>query len=78
MPDIFPNGCDEQAVVQPIGELYYRLGGTYRGKIMNLSQFYHMLDLVGEWNSAYGPAGFAQHQFLVPPDALEEFKAIIR
>jgi decaprenylphospho-beta-D-ribofuranose 2-oxidase len=61
-----------------IGEVYYRLGGNYAGKIQNLSQFYHMLDLVSGWNNAYGPTGFAQHQFLVPPHALEEFKAIIR
>ncbi len=61
-----------------IGEVWYRLGGNYRGKIQNLTQFYHPLDMVGEWNRAYGPAGFAQYQFLVPPDAVEEFKGIIR
>lgn len=78
VPDIFPISAMNKLSFSAIGEVYYRLGGTYSGKIMNLSQFYHMLDLVSGWNNAYGPAGFAQHQFLVPPDALDEFKAIIR
>ncbi|BBZ78275.1 putative oxidoreductase [Mycolicibacterium anyangense] len=78
VPDIFPISAMNKLSFSAIGEVYYRLGGTYQGKIMNLSQFYHMLDLVSGWNNAYGPAGFAQHQFLVPPDALDEFKNIIR
>ncbi len=78
VPDIFPVSAMNKLSFTAIGEVYYRLGGTYSGKIMNLSQFYHMLDLVSGWNNAYGPKGFAQHQFLVPPDALDEFKAIIR
>ncbi|MDT5197298.1 MAG: decaprenylphospho-beta-D-ribofuranose 2-oxidase [Mycobacterium sp.] len=78
VPNIFPISAMNKVSFSMIGEVYYRLGGTYHDKIMNLSQFYHMLDLVSGWNNAYGPAGFAQHQFLVPPDALDEFKAIIR
>jgi decaprenylphospho-beta-D-ribofuranose 2-oxidase len=78
VPNLFPISAMNKLSFMAIGEVYYRLGGTYTGKIMNLSQFYHMLDLVGGWNNAYGPAGFAQHQFLIPPNALDEFKAIIR
>ena len=78
VPNIFPVSAMNKLSFMAIGEVYYRLGGTYSGKIQNLSQFYHMLDLVSGWNNAYGPTGFAQHQFLVPPDALDEFKAIIR
>ncbi len=78
VPDIFPVSVMNKLSFMAIGEVYYRLGGTYTGKIMNLSQFYHILDLVSGWNNAYGPTGFAQHQFLVPPDAMDEFKAIIR
>lgn len=78
VPDIFPISAMNKLSFMAIGEVYYRLGGNYSGKIQNLSQFYHMLDLVSGWNNAYGPTGFAQHQFLVPPDAMDEFKAIIR
>ena len=77
LPDVFPNGLANKLTFGPIGELWYRKSGTYRGKVQNLTQFYHPLDMFGEWNRAYGPAGFAQYQFVVPTDAVEEFKAII-
>src|SRR6201987_3029306 len=76
-PDIFPNGMTGKYTFVPIGELWYRKSGTYRGKIQNLTQFYHPLDMFGEWNRAYGPAGFGQYQFVVPTDAVDEVKAII-
>jgi len=77
VPDVFPNGLMNKLTLSTIGELYYRRGGHYRGKVQNLTQFYHPLDLLGEWNRGYGPAGFAQYQFLVPLSAVEEFKQII-
>lgn len=76
-PDIFPNGLANKYTFGPIGELWYRKSGTYRGKIQNLTQFYHPLDMLGEWNRAYGPAGFTQYQFVVPTEAVDEFKRII-
>jgi decaprenylphospho-beta-D-ribofuranose 2-oxidase len=77
-PDIFPNGLANKVTFSLVGEAYYRMGGTSRNKIKNLTQFYHMLDLFGEWNRAMGPAGFLQYQTLVPMDAVEPFKQIIR
>ena len=76
-PDIFPNGLANKYTFVPIGELWYRKSGTYRGKIQNLTQFYHPLDMFGEWNRGYGKAGFAQYQFVVPTSAVDEFKNII-
>ena len=72
-----PQRPGEQVHLLPIGELWYRKTGTYRGKVQNLTQFYHPLDLFGEWNRAYGSEGFLQYQFVVPPEAVEEFKRII-
>ncbi|MFV4153416.1 hypothetical protein ACNJQG_21200, partial [Mycobacterium tuberculosis] len=40
------------------------------GKVQNLTQFYHPLDMFGEWNRAYGPAGFLQYQFVIPTEAV--------
>jgi decaprenylphospho-beta-D-ribofuranose 2-oxidase len=77
-PDIFPSGLGNKLIFGTATELWYRKGGTYRGKAQNLTQFYHPLDMVGEWNRAYGPAGFGQYQFVVPTNAVEEFKGIIR
>jgi decaprenylphospho-beta-D-ribofuranose 2-oxidase len=78
IPDIVPNGIlVGKYTFGPIGELWYRKSGTYRNKVQNLTQFYHPLDMFGEWNRAYGPAGFGQYQFVVPTEAVEEFKKII-
>lgn len=77
-PDIFPNGLANKFNFSLIGELWFRKSGTYRGKVQNLTQFYHPLDMFGEWNRAYGSSGFLQYQFVVPPEAVDEFKAIIR
>jgi decaprenylphospho-beta-D-ribofuranose 2-oxidase len=77
MPDIFPNGLGNKYTFGPLTEAWYRLGKTYRGKAQNLTQFYHPLDMVGEWNRAYGTVGFAQYQFVVPVEAVEEFKGIM-
>src|ERR1700751_3315009 len=58
LPDVFPNGLANKYTFGPIGEVWYRKSGTYRGTIQNLTQFYHPLDMFGEWNRAYGAAGF--------------------
>ncbi|TXH19083.1 MAG: FAD-binding oxidoreductase [Mycobacterium sp.] len=76
-PDIFPNGLGNKFIFGAMTELWYRKSGSYRGKAQNLTQFYHPLDMVGEWNRAYGSAGFGQYQFVVPTEAVDEFKAIM-
>lgn len=77
VPPIFPSFAANKYTLGMVGEAYYAMGGNYTGKIMNLTQFYHMLDVVSEWNRAYGPAGFIQYQFVLPPEALDEFTKII-
>jgi decaprenylphospho-beta-D-ribofuranose 2-oxidase len=77
LPDIVPNGLANKYTFGPIGELWYRKSGSYHGKVQNLTQFYHPLDMFGEWNRAYGPAGFGQYQFVVPTEAVDAFKSII-
>ncbi|HJC29089.1 MAG TPA: FAD-binding oxidoreductase [Candidatus Dietzia intestinipullorum] len=77
-PDVFPNGLANKFTFMPIGEIYYRMGGTSRNKIKTLPQFYHILDLFSEWNRAYGSNGFLQYQFNVPRSEVDAFKEILR
>jgi decaprenylphospho-beta-D-ribofuranose 2-oxidase len=77
LPDVFPNGLANKYTFGPIGEIWYRKSGTYRGKAQSLTAFYHPLDMMGEWNRGYGSNGFLQYQFVVPPESVEEFKRII-
>ena len=65
------------AGIAALGTAWYAKSGNYTDKIQTLTGFYHPLDMFSEWNRAYGPAGFLQYQFVVPPSAVEEFKAII-
>ena len=77
LPDVFPNGLANKLTFGALGELWFQKSGNYRNKVQNLTQFYHPLDLFGEWNRAYGSKGFLQYQFLVPVEAVDEFKKII-
>jgi decaprenylphospho-beta-D-ribofuranose 2-oxidase len=77
-PDVFPNGLANKFTFGTLTNLWYKLGKTYRGKVQNLTQFYHPLDMIGEWNRAYGSNGFLQYQFIVPPEAVDEFQRIIQ
>ncbi|AIT60059.1 FAD-binding oxidoreductase [Corynebacterium doosanense] len=78
VPDIFPSWTMNKLTLGTIGELYYAMGAPARNQVKNLTQFYQPLDLIGEWNRGYGSAGFLQYQFVVPMDAVEPFKDIIK
>lgn len=67
VPDIFPNGMVNNLTSRVAAEAAYRVYPKQaRGRIQNLTQFYHPLDLLGEWNRAYGRRGFMQYQFSMP------------
>ena len=78
VPDIFPSFTMNKLSMIAIGELWWLKSGTYKNKVQNLTQFYQPLDLIGEWNRGYGSRGFLQYQFVVPREAVEPFKEIIR
>ena len=77
VPDIFPSWTMNKLTLSAIGEAYYMMGSPSKNDILNLTQFYQPLDLIGKWNRGYGKAGFLQYQFVVPTDAVEPFKDII-
>ena len=66
-PDAFPNGLANRATLRAFSELWYRKAPRrQRGAIQNITAFYQVLDLFGDWNRVYGSRGFLQYQFLVP------------
>ncbi|MEA5052908.1 MAG: FAD-binding oxidoreductase, partial [Propionicimonas sp.] len=77
LPDVFPNGLANKLSFTALGSLWYAKSGSYTGKAQSLTGFYHPLDMFGDWNRAYGSHGFLQYQFVVPPEAVAEFKEII-
>ncbi len=78
VPDIFPSFTMNKLSMIAIGELWWLKSGKYRNQVQNLTQFYQPLDLIGEWNRGYGKKGFLQYQFVVPTEAVEPFKQIVR
>ena len=78
VPDIFPSWTMNKLTLSAIGEAYYMMGSPSKNDILNLTQFYQPLDLIGEWNRGYGSKGFLQYQFVVPREAVEPFKEIVR
>ncbi|QKT14062.1 FAD-binding protein [Rhodococcus sp. W8901] len=79
VPDVFPNGMVNRFTVRIAAEAAYRVYPKHgRGTIQNLTQFYHPLDLLGEWNRAYGREGFMQYQFSIPFGAEQQLADIVR
>ncbi|MDG3012926.1 FAD-binding oxidoreductase [Rhodococcus sp. D2-41] len=67
VPDVFPSGMVNGVTCRIAAQAAYRVYPKHsRGKIENLTQFYHPLDLLGEWNRAYGNRGFLQYQLSMP------------
>jgi decaprenylphospho-beta-D-ribofuranose 2-oxidase len=77
LPDVFPNGLANKLTFSVLGTAWYLKGGDRQGRVQSLTGFYHPLDLVGDWNRAYGTKGFLQYQFVVPPAAVAEFTSLV-
>lgn len=79
LPDLFPNGLANKITFGTISKVwYYRTPRRGRDQIQNLTAFYHPLDMIGEWNRAYGSRGFLQYQCLLPFDRDDQLRAIVR
>jgi decaprenylphospho-beta-D-ribofuranose 2-oxidase len=77
-PNVFPNGLANRAIFSALTETWYRKAPKRRrGEVQNLTTFYHPLDMIGEWNRAYGSRGFLQYQFVVPLGAQDSFRRIV-
>jgi decaprenylphospho-beta-D-ribofuranose 2-oxidase len=64
--------------VRAFNELWYRKSPRAHRGLESITGFFHPLDMVGEWNRLYGAPGFLQYQFVVPFDAVDMLRAIVR
>jgi len=77
-PDIFPSGLANRLTLRAFSSLWYRKAPRrQRGAIQNITAFYQVLDLFGDWNRVYGGRGFLQYQFAVPHEGLDALREIV-
>ena len=75
IPEIFPNRVINKATAKAFSTAWYYKAPQHRvGEVQNITQFFHPLDIVAEWNRVYGPNGFLQYQFVVPFEAADTFR----
>jgi decaprenylphospho-beta-D-ribofuranose 2-oxidase len=72
VPRGFPRGVLRPALVRAYNRAHWAGTSRERGRPTTLMQAYFPLDVVDSWYRLYGPSGFYQYQFVVPPDAEEE------
>lgn len=77
-PDVFPSGLANRLTLKAFSTLWYRKAPRrQRGAIQNITAFYQVLDLFGDWNRVYGDRGFLQYQFAIPYDAQDALREIV-
>jgi decaprenylphospho-beta-D-ribofuranose 2-oxidase len=78
MPEIFPNRMINKATAKAFSTAWYYKAPQHRvGEMQNITQFFHPLDIVAEWNRVYGPHGFLQYQFVVPFSEADTFRRCV-
>jgi decaprenylphospho-beta-D-ribofuranose 2-oxidase len=78
VPDVFPNGLANRYTLRAFSEVWYRKAPKrQRGSVQNISTFYQVLDLFGDWNRLYGSRGFLQYQFVVPFGEEPTFRRVV-
>lgn len=72
VPDLVPSGLINKLFCRLFNEAWYRKAPAQRrDALMSIEQFFHPLDMVQDWNRAYGRRGFFQWQFAVPDESGE-------
>src|SRR5580692_6448425 len=66
-PAAFPPGLMNRYSIRLANEAWYRKAPKLReGELQTISQFFHPLDGIRNWNRVYGPGGFRQYQYVMP------------
>jgi FAD/FMN-containing dehydrogenase len=83
VPLVAPFSLINRATSRPLASAYNWLGSRSSSiSIVHYQPFFYPLDGIANWNRAYGPKGFFQHQSVLPVEAaasgLEELIAAVR
>ncbi len=66
-PGAFPPGLMNRHSIRLANAAWYAKAPRHREReLQTISQFFHPLDGIRNWNRVYGPGGFRQYQYVVP------------
>jgi len=66
-PGFFPPGLMNRHSIRLANAAWYAKAPRLReGELQTISQFFHPLDGIKNWNRVYGPGGFRQYQYVIP------------
>ncbi|HEY0935254.1 MAG TPA: FAD-binding oxidoreductase [Trebonia sp.] len=66
-PGIFPPGLMNRYSIRLANAAWYAKAPRHREhELQTISQFFHPLDGIRNWNRVYGPGGFRQYQYVMP------------
>jgi decaprenylphospho-beta-D-ribofuranose 2-oxidase len=66
-PSVFPPGLMNRYSIRLANTAWYLKAPKLREhELQTISQFFHPLDGIKNWNRVYGPAGFRQYQYVMP------------
>ncbi|MBW9216697.1 FAD-binding oxidoreductase [Mumia sp. zg.B53] len=78
VPSLVPSGLVNSATARAFNTAWYHRAPRHREQeVQNITQFFHPLDVISDWNRLYGARGFVQYQFVVPFGAEETLRSIV-
>jgi len=67
VPDVCPPGLMNRHSIRLANAAWYLKAPKLRAReLQTISQFFHPLDGIRNWNRVYGPGGFRQYQYVMP------------
>jgi FAD/FMN-containing dehydrogenase len=79
VPFDMPSFALNSAAVKLFNQSIFRMQRSDRfSRVTHYAPFFYPLDRVLDWNRIYGKSGFYQYQFLVPSEAEDAFRDILR